>query len=307
MRGGRVCHDGLRTGREAPGARHGVCPITEVQVLDGHRDPAGGYRVDAGRGGAIGRMPSEWFSRPADERYLSLSELYGAVRGRSDRSRTRTVESAAVRVEASREAPDRLTFALPTAEAPVAPTHWSFGQLASLIGAPAAYLRQLPAPLAGINLQHGSAHPPRRAGQDAGGGRRARGTPAPTTAASTTMSLWMPCAASPTMARAIPAGKCRALSTGRKASAIPASTSRRTPPRSPPRTWTSSCSWWTNSTPSRPVGCRMALPTSSSGGFYIAGTRRLAPRRWASPASISGRSARTAICGAGGYRTPLDR
>ena len=37
----------------------------------------------------------------------------------------------------------------------MAPTHWSFGQLASLVSAPAAYLRQLPAPLAGINLQYG--------------------------------------------------------------------------------------------------------------------------------------------------------
>jgi len=129
--------------------------MTDVQVLDGHRDAAGGYRVDASRGGVIGRVSSEWFSRPADERYLSLSELYGAVRGRSDRSRTRTVESSAIRVEATREMPDRLSLALPGTEAPVAPTHWSFGQLASLIGAPASYLRQLPAPLAGINLQHG--------------------------------------------------------------------------------------------------------------------------------------------------------
>ena len=129
--------------------------MIEVQVLEGHRDAARGYKVDASRGERIGRVSSEWFSRPADERYLSLSELYGAVRGRSDRSRTRTVESAAIRVEASREAPERLTLALPGADAPVAPTHWSFGQLASLIGAPAAYLRQLPAPLAGINLQYG--------------------------------------------------------------------------------------------------------------------------------------------------------
>jgi len=41
------------------------------------------------------------------------------------------------------------------ADEPIAPTHWSFGQLSSLVGAPAAYLRQLPAPLAGINLQYG--------------------------------------------------------------------------------------------------------------------------------------------------------
>jgi hypothetical protein len=44
---------------------------------------------------------------------------------------------------------------VPGRDEPVSPTHWSFGQLASLVGAPSGYLRQLPAPLAGINLQHG--------------------------------------------------------------------------------------------------------------------------------------------------------
>jgi hypothetical protein len=37
----------------------------------------------------------------------------------------------------------------------VRPTQWSFGQLGSLVGAPAAYLRQLPAALAGLNLRDG--------------------------------------------------------------------------------------------------------------------------------------------------------
>jgi hypothetical protein len=32
-------------------------------------------------------VSSEWFSRPADERYLSLSDLYAAVRGRTEHSR----------------------------------------------------------------------------------------------------------------------------------------------------------------------------------------------------------------------------
>ncbi|MFG1285325.1 DUF932 domain-containing protein, partial [Xanthobacter autotrophicus] len=107
------------------------------------------------RGERIGRVSSEWFSRPDDERYLSLSDLHASVSSRAERSRTRTVESAAIRVEASREDAERLTLMLPGSDAPVAPTHWSFGQLASLVGAPAAYLRQLPAPLAGINLQYG--------------------------------------------------------------------------------------------------------------------------------------------------------
>ena len=129
--------------------------MTQVEALDTARDRVGGYKVDASRGQRIGRVSSEWFSRPADERYLSLSELHAAVRSRTERSRTRTVERTAIRVEASRDDAERLALMLPGGDAPIAPTHWSFGQLASLVGAPAAYLRQLPAPLAGINLQYG--------------------------------------------------------------------------------------------------------------------------------------------------------
>jgi len=114
-----------------------------------------GFRVDISRGENIGRVSSEWFSRPDDERYLSLAELYDAVKARADRAKARTVESRAVRVEASREDAERLALIVPGQEQPVAPTHWSFGQLCSLVGAPASYMRGLPAPLAGINLQHG--------------------------------------------------------------------------------------------------------------------------------------------------------
>jgi len=129
--------------------------MTSMEILGGRRDVSGGYKVDVTRGKRVSRVSSEWFSRPADERFLSLSELFASVRGRAERSWTRTVESAAIRVEASRDNADRLALVLPDSEAPVAPTHWSFGQLAALVGAPAAYLRQLPAPLAGINLQYG--------------------------------------------------------------------------------------------------------------------------------------------------------
>jgi len=126
-----------------------------MEILDGRSDFSGGYKVDASRGQRVSRVSSEWFARPADERFLSVSELFASVRGRAERSRTRTVESAAIRVEASRDSGDRLALMLPGSEAPVAPTHWSFGQLAAVVGAPAAYLRQLPAPLAAINLRYG--------------------------------------------------------------------------------------------------------------------------------------------------------
>ena len=133
--------------------------MTNVKILDDARGPRGGYKVDVNRGERIGRVSSEWFSRPADERYLSLSELFAAVRGRAARSRT--VESAAMRVEASHGDADRLALVLSGENMPLVPTHWSFGQLASLVGAPATYLRQLPAPPAGINFSTGL--PPKRA------------------------------------------------------------------------------------------------------------------------------------------------
>jgi hypothetical protein len=49
--------------------------MTYVVVPDAARGRAGGYKVDVSRGERIGRVSSEWFSRPAGERYLSLSEL----------------------------------------------------------------------------------------------------------------------------------------------------------------------------------------------------------------------------------------
>ncbi|MBZ9919350.1 DUF932 domain-containing protein [Mesorhizobium sp. B2-4-2] len=131
--------------------------MSNVEVLDAVRDASGGYKVDVARGHRIGRVSSEWFSRPDDERFLSLSDLFASVHTRSQHSRTRTVETTTVRVEASRDNAERLSLVLPGPVEPIAPTHWSFGQLAGLIGAPATYLRQLPASLAGINLQYGLA------------------------------------------------------------------------------------------------------------------------------------------------------
>jgi len=62
---------------------------------------AGAYKVDISRGERIGRVSSEWFSRPDDERYLSLGALRAAVRARSERATTRTVETKTLRVEAT--------------------------------------------------------------------------------------------------------------------------------------------------------------------------------------------------------------
>ena len=129
--------------------------MTLMTLTQNERPISIGFRVDVSRGERVGRASSEWFSRPDDERYLSLTDLHDAVRRRADRAQARTVESRAVRVEAARDNAERLALLVPGRDEPVAPTHWSFGQLCGLVGAPSSYMRQLPAPLAGINLQHG--------------------------------------------------------------------------------------------------------------------------------------------------------
>ena len=80
-------------------------PVTAAQILDitPNRTRSTGYKVDPTRGERISRVSSEWFSRPGDQRYLSLSDLHTSVRNRTDRSRTRTVETSAIRVEATRD------------------------------------------------------------------------------------------------------------------------------------------------------------------------------------------------------------
>ncbi|EKU73318.1 MULTISPECIES: hypothetical protein [Sphingomonadales] len=119
------------------------------------RAVSGAYGVDISRGTSNTRVSSEWFARPDDERFLSLGDLYESVHARAERAHTRIIESRAIKVEARRDAPERLALVLPDNDMPVAPTNWSFGQMCSLVGAPASYLRDLPGALAAINLQFG--------------------------------------------------------------------------------------------------------------------------------------------------------
>ena len=59
-----------------------------MTVSQSEQPVPGGFRVDVSRGQRIGRVSSEWFSRPDDERYLNLPDLYEAVRGRAEFAQT---------------------------------------------------------------------------------------------------------------------------------------------------------------------------------------------------------------------------
>lgn len=103
-------------------------------------------------------LSRQWIARPADERFLSLDDLYASVKARTnatfeDRIETRGVEFIAPEPK-SIEDTHRMTVGLSNGRE-VAPTHWSFGQLAQLAGAPAGYLRKLPSQIAADALSYG--------------------------------------------------------------------------------------------------------------------------------------------------------
>jgi hypothetical protein len=94
----------------------------------------------------------EWASRPPDERYASVQALHEAARARRDRTEARDIDTAGLRTEAVTT--DDLVLHEPSGRT-AALTHWSFGQLATIAGAPANYLRTLPAGIASNAINYG--------------------------------------------------------------------------------------------------------------------------------------------------------
>ena len=91
---------------------------TILTQSDTPRRTTGGYKVDISRGQRIGCVSSEWFSRPDDERFLSLSSLHAAVKARAERATARTVETRNVKAEAGRDNPECLTLLVPGRDDP---------------------------------------------------------------------------------------------------------------------------------------------------------------------------------------------
>lgn len=89
------------------------------------------------------KASNQWSSRPADERFGSLEAMHNAVKVFRDQAAEGTLEYKDLRVEAGEGEPILVSPRGKRANF----THWSFGQLASRIGAPAGFLRQLPVKL----------------------------------------------------------------------------------------------------------------------------------------------------------------
>ena len=96
----------------------------------------------------------QWSTRPVDERFTSLQALHDACKHYAESARERDD----VRVDSLRvENIDGNVDLVGKGGLPARLTHWAFGQLCARVGAPASYLRDLPATLAAQNLNHGLA------------------------------------------------------------------------------------------------------------------------------------------------------
>lgn len=102
---------------------------------------------------------NQWAKRPEDERFTNLLLLNEFCNKTRDNSRSAVVSSR--RLEAAPLADDtshKSLVVIGPGGTPVAPTHWAFGQLATRAGAPASYLREIPAPLAADCINYGLKH-----------------------------------------------------------------------------------------------------------------------------------------------------
>lgn len=95
---------------------------------------------------------SQWSRRPADERFWTISELRAATIASRERSATARVAFGNLHASAS---DGELLLSGKSASARL--THYAFGQLAGAVGAPAGYLRSLPAATAAECLNVGLA------------------------------------------------------------------------------------------------------------------------------------------------------
>lgn len=101
----------------------------------------------------ITMVSKQWASRPNDQRFLSLADLKEKVQNRKETSQVVDFAFDLLSVRASDEGDLILTDKDGSGNLG-ALTHYTFGQMCSRVGAPAGYLRTLPAALSQIPLAY---------------------------------------------------------------------------------------------------------------------------------------------------------
>jgi hypothetical protein len=99
----------------------------------------------------------QWATRPSDERFTSLLDMGRMMQELRNNSATRILPNRALEAVTIDGDARGLAISGPNG-VPVLPTHYAFGQLAQRAGAPAGYLRDIPAPLAADCINYGLRH-----------------------------------------------------------------------------------------------------------------------------------------------------
>lgn len=128
-----------------------------LQTVKSSETTTAPFRVDPTRGGHNSEVSMQWMARPADQRFLDLTELHDFKRKfweGSFQTRARTNEFELIAPEPKVPADlHKLTVGVKVDTGSVidarevAPTHWAFGQMAGLAKSPASFLRELPSTL----------------------------------------------------------------------------------------------------------------------------------------------------------------
>lgn len=139
-----------------------------LQVTPSVPAPVAPFKVNPNAGGHNGDVSMQWMSRPADQRFLDLNALHDYKHkfyhdAFEQRYETRGIELFTPDIKTPADM-HKLKVGVTVDKGDVkdarelAPTHYAFGQLASLAKAPASFLRELPSPLVvdvlGWRLQH---------------------------------------------------------------------------------------------------------------------------------------------------------
>lgn len=95
----------------------------------------------------------QWAKRPPEERFTSLTAMKDASAAFRRKSVTRRVANRDITVSPVEGDPAALAFQ--SGGLVAVPNHWAFGQLCSLVNAPAGYLRRLPTPMVADLLNYG--------------------------------------------------------------------------------------------------------------------------------------------------------
>mgnify|MGYP000474575298 FL=1 len=107
-------------------------------------------------------VSSQWFNRPDDQKFLSLDNMLSFKKKDASLMTSRTVDTHKIKIvgDFDEANPSRGDISIEyqddnRREHLNTPTNWSFGQLSQLAGAPAGYLKDLPAPIAAECIQWG--------------------------------------------------------------------------------------------------------------------------------------------------------